>query len=218
MSKRSLITTFLVTLACALSAQRYVDTNDPDNEEIKSLLNKENDLNGFGGADLKISDFKGERGLLVGAYGGLVINRRYLFGLAGYGLVTDIEFEGTLPGRDTTKTLNLYGGYGGVLIGASIAPKELIHISIPILLGAGAFEVEDESFFNSNLSEPEFVVENSVFFVVEPGIEIEFNVSNHFRLGFGATYRYITGSDLLNVSDEEVTGATGMISFRFGRF
>lgn len=215
---KTLIAFFLLATSFFSLAQRYVDTNNPDDEEIKSLLNRDNELSGFGGADLKIGTFKDERSLLVGGYGGLIINRRYLFGIAGYGLVTDVEFEGMIPGSDTTKTLNLFGGYGGILIGASIAPKELIHISIPIVLGAGAFEVEDQNFFSNNLSDADFIVENSVFFVVEPGIEIEFNISNHFRLGFGVTYRYITGSELVNVSDDEVTGTTGMISLRFGRF
>ncbi len=215
---KNLITTFLLFLSFSLFAQKYVDTYDPDDEQIKSLLNKENDLNGFGGFDLKVGDLKGERGLLFGGYGGLVINRRYLFGVAGYGLVTEVEFDGMVPGSDTTKTLNLYGGYGGVLLGVSIAPKEVIHINIPIVLGAGSFEVEDSNFFGNRIAETDFVIENSIFFILEPGIEIEFNVSNHFRLGFGATYRYVTGLDLVNLSDNEVTGANGMISFRFGKF
>jgi hypothetical protein len=216
MRSLTLIIIFMVSFSAV--SQRYIDTNDPNKEEIKSLLSKGNDLNGFGGADLKISDFKGERGLLVGAYGGLIINRKYLFGLAGYGIVTKVEFEGVVPNQPGTKNLNLHGGYGGVLVGASIAPKEVIHISIPILLGAGAFEVVDNNFFTNNLPDSEFTIENSVFFVLEPGIEVEFNVSKNFRLGFGATYRYITGTELTNISDEDVTGGVAMISFRFGRF
>ncbi|MEQ9402591.1 MAG: hypothetical protein RIM99_03305 [Cyclobacteriaceae bacterium] len=213
--------TILILLTCCFLegfTQKYVDTNDPKNEEIKSLLSKGNDLNGFGGADLRVGDFKDERGLLVGAYGGLIINRRYLFGVAGYGLVTNVEFDGLVPGQTEEKKLNLHGGYGGVIIGASIAPKELVHISIPILLGAGSFEVVDKNFFVNNLPDSEFTIENTVFFVVEPAIELEFNISATFRLGFGASYRYITGTELVNIRDEDVTGASGMISLRFGRF
>lgn len=215
---KNLITILFVLFTFTLSAQKYVDTNDPKNEEIKSLLSKGNDLNGFGGSDLKISDFKGERGLLVGAYGGLIINRRYMFGVAGYGIVTKIELDGVVPNQPGTKTLNLHGGYGGVLVGASIAPKEVIHVNIPILLGAGAFEVVDKNFFPNSVTDSEFTIENSVFFVIEPGIEVEFNISQSFRLGFGATYRYITGTELINLKDEDVTGGVAMISFRFGRF
>lgn len=199
-------------------AQQYVDTYDRDDDKIKSLLGKENDLNGFGALDLKVGDFKGERALLMGAYGGFIINRRYLFGLAGYGLVTDVQFEGTVPGEAITKPLNLHGGYGGVLIGLTIAPRELIHISIPVILGAGSVEVSDEDFFVNNPADSEFTVESSAFFIVEPGIELEFNITNYFRIGTGVTYRHFAGTELANVVDDDLRGISGLISFRFGRF
>ncbi|SNS54620.1 hypothetical protein SAMN05421640_0608 [Ekhidna lutea] len=199
-------------------AQTYVDTHDPDDEEIKSLLSKQNDLNAFGAADLKVGDLKRERALLVGAYGGFIINRRYLFGVAGYGLVTNVEFEGLVQGQTDEKKLNLHGGYGGVLIGWTIAHKELVHISIPIVLGAGSFDVVDKDFFVNNPADSEFTIESSVFFVAEPGLEAEFNITKYFRLGAGLTYRYISGVELENVKDDEITGTTAIISFRFGRF
>lgn len=195
-----------------------MDTNDPKDEEVKSLLSKKNDLNAFGAADLKVGDLNGERGLLVGAYGGFIINRRYLFGVAGYGLVTNVEFEGIVPGQTEPKKLNLHGGYGGVIIGGTIAPKELIHISFPIVLGAGSLEVVDKDFFINNPADSEFTVENTVFFVAEPGIEVEFNITKYFRLGAGVTYRYVSGTELENVKDDDISGTTALISFRFGRF
>ena len=211
---------YIILIFCTSASfgQRYMDTNDPKDEEVKSLLSKKNDLNAFGALDLKIGDLKGERGMLVGAYGGFIINRRYLFGVAGYGLVTAIEFDGLVPGQTEPKQLNLHGGYGGILIGGTIAPKELIHISIPIVLGAGTMEVVDKDFFVNNPADSEFTIENSVFFVAEPGIEVEFNITKYFRLGAGMTYRYISGTELENVKDEDVSGTTAMISFRFGRF
>ncbi len=216
--KRYIIHSLFLLGALSVTGQKYIDTSNPKDEEIKSLLSKKNDLNAFGAVDLKIGDLKDERGLLVGAYGGFIINRRYLFGVAGYGLVTNIEFEGRVPGQTDPKQLNLYGGYGGILIGVTIAPKELIHISFPVVLGAGSLEVVDKDFFVNNPADSEFTVENSVFFVAEPGIQIEFNITKYFRLGAGATYRYISGTELQNVRDEDVSGTTAIISFRFGRF
>ncbi len=208
----------LILLSITSLGQKYMDTNDPKDQEVKSLLSKNNDLNAFGALDIKVGDLMSERGLLVGAYGGFIINRRYLFGVAGYGLVTNVEFEGLVPGQSTPKQLNLHGGYGGIMIGGTIAPRELIHISIPIVLGAGSLEVVDKDFFTSNPADSEFTVENSVFFVAEPGIEVEFNITKYFRLGAGMTYRYISGTELENVKDEDISGTTAMISFRFGRF
>jgi len=215
---RLLLIISMMILFFKTEAQQYVDTYDPQDDKVKSLLGKGNDLNGFGATDLKIGDFAGERALLAGAYGGFIINRRYLFGLAGYGLVTNVEFDGEIPNQGTQKPLNLYGGYGGVLVGITIAPRELIHISMPIVFGAGAFEVSDNDFFVNNPADSEFTVESSVFFVVEPGLQLEFNITKYFRIGTGATYRYITGTELLNVADKDLSGFGGIVSFRFGRF
>ncbi len=207
----------LLTLSSVYS-QKYADTYSPEDDKVKSLLGKGNDLNGFGALDLKVGDFVGERALLAGAYGGFIVNRRYLFGLAGYGLVTNVEFDGSIPGQEDVKKLNLHGGYGGVLIGVTIAPRELIHVSIPIVLGAGSWEVVDKDFFVNNPADSEFTVENSVFFVVEPGLELEFNITKYFRIGAGATFRYIAGTELDNINDDDTTGINAILSFRFGRF
>ena len=218
MTKLFIISATTILMAFSLQGQKYVDTYSPEDDKIKSLLGKENDLNGFGAIDIKVGDFVNERALLMGAYGGFIINRRYLFGLAGYGIVTNVEFDGNVPGDTEVKPLNLHGGYGGVLIGLTIAPRELIHISVPIVLGAGALEVADEDFFVNNPADSEFTVENSTFFIAEPGLELEFNITKYFRLGAGATYRHIAGTELVNVKDEDLRGFTGMLSFRFGRF
>lgn len=218
MNRLSIILLLIVLASTFVSAQKYMDTYDPDDDKIKSLLGKGNDLNGFGALDVKVGDFKGERALMMGAYGGLIINRRYLLGLAGYGLGTNIEFDGNIPGETEIKPLNLHGGYGGVLIGVTIAPKELIHISMPIILGAGALEVSDKDFFVNNPADSEFTVEDSAFFIVEPGLELEFNITKYFRFGVGATYRHIAGTDLINVIDDDLRGVSAMMSFRFGRF
>ncbi len=74
---KSIITTLLFLMTTALFSQRYVDTYDPKKEEVKSLLGKGNELNGFGGLDLKISELAGERGMITGGYGGVLVNRRY---------------------------------------------------------------------------------------------------------------------------------------------
>ena len=74
---KSITTTFLLLITVSTFAQRYVDTHDPKDEQVKSLLGKGNDINGFGGVDIKVSELVGERSLITGAYGGVLVNRRY---------------------------------------------------------------------------------------------------------------------------------------------
>ncbi len=196
-------------------AQKYMDSNDPN--EVKSLLSKDNDIKGFGGVDVKVGIVNSDRTLLTGGYGGVIINKHYIFGLAGYGLSTKNNFNGIPPGQDSEKELHLYGGYGGFLIGGVLFPKEVIHINIPILLGAGNFEVSDENYFNNGI-DTDFTIDKSAFFVIEPGIQLEANITGNLRLGIGATYRMIQAIDLLHLNDEDLSDYTVALSLRFGRF
>lgn len=203
-------------MTIALFAQRYVDTYDPKKEEVKSLLGKGNELNGFGGIDLKISELAGERGMITGGYGGVLVNRRYLVAVGGYGIATKIEFDGLVGAAE--KPLNLHGGYGGVMVGGMIGSKEVIHLIFPVFFGAGQVEVSDKNFFPNNPNDAEFTIESSAIMVIEPGAQLEVNVTEYFRFSAGMSYRYVTGSELENLSDSDLSGSSIMISFRFGRF
>lgn len=213
---KSIIITSCLLVTISLQAQRYVDTYDPKDEEVKSLLGKGNELNGFGGADLKITDLIGEKGLIVGGYGGALVNRRYFIGVAGYGISTNVEFDGMVANEE--KPLNLYGGYGGLLLGAMVGSKEVIHLSFPVVFGAGQVEVSDRNFFPNSPNDAEFTIESSAFIVIEPGAQLEFNITQNFRLAAGVTYRYVTGTDLNNLSDEDLSGSAIVMSFKIGRF
>lgn len=201
-------------LYMSLHAQQYMDTNNP--REIKSLLNKENDLNGFGGADVKITSIKNSRTVLTGGYGGVLVNHSYQLGVAAYGLVTPPSFDGQLM-DNTPKELDLYGGYAGMIIGGMLFSKEIIHVNFPILFGAGHLQVSDPGFFSGN-ADSDFTIEQSAFFVIEPTAQLEFNLTKSLRLAAGASYRWVEGLTLTNVTDDELVGWSGVVSLRFGRF
>ncbi|MEM9324836.1 MAG: hypothetical protein AAGA85_04245 [Bacteroidota bacterium] len=196
-------------------SQTYQDVTDPG--EIKSLLSSSNDLQGFGGVDVKITDMVDERSALVGGYGGVLINRSYMLGLGAYGIVNGPSFEGLAPGIEDSTQLSLYGGYGGLLLGGTLFAKEMLHISLPLFLGAGNLEVSDDDFFQG-IGDTSFTVESSVFFVVEPSLQLEFNITSYLRIAGGASYRWVRGLELTNVTDDQVTGFSGILSVRLGRF
>ncbi len=214
---RKLFAGIVCLLAAAfVQAQRYEDVNDP--KQVKSLLSKNNEIEGFGGLDLKIADIIDERTLLVGGYGGVIINRSYFLGIAAYGLATQPSMNGVIPGPNNEKQLTLYGGYGGVVVGGTILGREVVHISLPITFGAGNLDVSDEDFFDQGIGNSQFTVENSTFFVIEPAAQLEFNITSYLRIATGVSYRWITGLELENVSNDDMTGLTGILSVRIGRF
>jgi len=214
--KKLVFVSLFAIISSSLFAQKFIDSNNPD--EVKSLLNKDNDVTGFGGLETRFGTFNSVRSLFTGAYGGVIVNRHYFLGLAGYGLVTENQFTGQVPGFDNPKQLDIYGGYGGLLIGGIIAPKHVVHVSIPVLLGVGNIYISDENFFNNTI-DTDFTIDRSTFFVVEPGISIEVNITSSFRIAIGSTYRLVSGTSLNQpVDDQDLSDWSGSFSLRFGRF
>ncbi len=214
--KVSLVFT-LILVTLQLSAQQYVDSHDPD--EIKSLIGRTSETYGFGGGDIKVGDIAGNRSLIIGASGGIIVDRNYFIGLAGYGMVTGNEIDGVIPSETNpvAKKLNIYGGYGGMVFGFTLWTKEPVHVHFPFLVGAGSFEVVDNNFFNNSF-DTDFSIERSAFFIGEPGAQIEFNITESFRLSAGVSYRLVQGLEMINLTDDNLSGLSTSISVRFGKF
>ena len=186
-------------------------------DDVKTLFSKDSEIRGFGAFDMKLTDFHDEKALFLGGYGGVILNKHFMFGGGGYGLTTKNDFE--VAGENgTTQKLNLYGGYGGLMLGYIIAPKEVIHISFPVLIGAGGVEVTDDS--RPVVDDQRATIERSAFFVVEPTLEIEMNVARFLRIAIGGGYRFIQGVDLdvNNISNDDLSSWTAGISFKAGKF
>ena len=179
----------------------------------------------FGGFDMKVSPVRDNLNLLLGGQGGVIFNRHLYLGVAGYGMSTRERFDGldsrlpeTAPNRDIRIDMTGFG-YGGLLFGYTIAPNNLVHIDIPVVIGAGGVDLSDD---NITLSDDDFTlkpsIESSAFFVAEPGFNIELNMARFFRLGIGGGYRYIYGTDLENLTDNDLSGWTANVSLKFGKF
>lgn len=208
---------FLIALPLIGWSQTYIDTHDPKSSEVKSLFGKGNELDGFGGGDFRVSTIKEDMTLLTGLYGGMIVNRNYLLGIGAYGIVTENDFKDTYPGGTEQKKLNLHGGYGGLLVGATILTKEIVHFSIPILIGGGSVDVVDKKFLG-NFNGSEVTIEKSAFFVCEPALQLEVNVTRRFRIAAGAAYRYVAASGFKTLTDADLAGFSSSLSFRFGRY
>jgi hypothetical protein len=195
-------------------AQKFRHPIWPDDDKQKTLVNNESKLGSFGALSVNYSQADDATWVYLGAEAGIIINDYFILGLAGYGLASSITIKDTEVA--TSGELNVYGGYGGVMLGAKIAPKKVFHFNIPILLGIGNLEVSDNSYFLQG--DPKFTIERSLFFVLEPRLEAEMNVTQKFRLGIGAGYRLINGTDLSYYDDQNLSMTTYQLSLKFGRY
>ncbi len=135
-----------------------------------------------------------------------------MFGIAGYGLAASPEI-GSLSSTD----YRLNGGYGGLLIGFNLFPREVVRISFPILFGGGKMYLT-EPFFFSGSPDTDLTIEKSGFMVVEPAANLEFNVTRFFHLGLGASYRYVQGLSMSSLTDEQLLSWAINLNLKFGSF
>lgn len=179
---------------------------------------------GFGAIMLSLGRFNKQEALMVGARGGWVINHYLSFGLGGYGLTTPVR----VSNPDYTKDLDLELGYGGFYVEPIIGSRYPVHISVPILIGAGgaSIQYQPENTVGTTTSDdendenyvPSVRVESDGFFIIEPGINIEFNFTKFLRVAIGGSYLYVENLNLQNIRAKDMSGPAANLTIKLGKF
>jgi hypothetical protein len=170
---------------------------------------------GYGALVVKFTPVNDRFGVLVGARGGWIINHSFALGLAGYGLANKVPAHQSGPFGQRYVDM----GYGGLDLEVIVDSDALIHWSAHTLIGAGAVNYRTWTGTSVDWSwGSDWDHRGDAFFVVEPGVNVDVNVTTWFRFSVGGAYRFVSGvaSDVSNNAD--LSGASGMISFRFGSF
>jgi len=198
----------------------YYSDPDQDEEQAKTLFNRKAMITGFGTFDMKVSEVLDQTSFWVGLSGGVTLDHWMIIGLAGYGLTTEIKYESEESGQ----VLDLTGGYGGLLLGINVAHKEIVHVTFPVLVGVGGLDATNDVTFspdtNPDIIVPPngFQVDATTFFVLEPGILAELNLTSWFRFGVGGQYRFVQGINLDGVNDDDLSSWVATCSLKFGKF
>lgn len=198
MRRRSLVAAAAVLVLAVPAALRAQDTPE-------TLFGNIGRVSGWGGPVVRVGDFAGKTAGFIGGRGGVLLGRGFTIGGMGMGLVND-NIREPLPG-----SRQLMLGYGGVYLEQMLAPSKLVHVSVGTLLGGGGASWVDR--LDRRIQTP-----TDGFFVVEPEVALELNVTRFFRLGVTASYRYTDGLALAGLPADRMNGYTGGLSFKFGRF
>jgi hypothetical protein len=184
-------------------------------DEIKTLMGKNNSMGGYGALSFKYSQIDGRDAFVFGARGGALMGHMVALGLEINGFFNDRHFNAI-----TNTNTNLAGGYGGFFFEPVVMPKFPVHISFPVLIGGGGVGVmsnQDDTWNHNYKSQA-----SEAFMVIQPGVEVELNVTRFFRFCFGACYRYTTDIHIDNpdfaVPVDVLRGISGGVTFKFGRF
>lgn len=170
------------------------------------LLGDRMSFGGFGGVTVKFTEMEDRFGVLVGGRGGFLLNHVLGFGGGGYGLANRWLVETSYP--EGSYWLNM--GYGGFIMDVIFASRKLIHGGVNVLIGGGGIS------YTSRYDE--YPMYSDAFFVMEPGMDLTLNVTRHFRIDVGGSYRWIYGTDLQGISDAGLSGPAAHFMFKFGEF
>ena len=183
-------------------------------QEMKTLFieykSKTNTYGGYGGPLMNSIHMNGEWGMVMGGKGGVIINHKIAFGGVGMGLVSNTTFVENGPEVNTNEILNLDFGAGGIFVEYFFMLDSPVRFSIPLNIMTGGVSINDVNTYTEK--------ESSYVFILEPGINMEFNVANQFIPAINISYRQAIGSSLVNISNKDLSGFSIGLIFKFGDF
>lgn len=215
--KKGIILIFSVLFITMLNAQ--IISGDIMCEDKHTLLSRKPLTGGFIGVTAKGGEINDQEDLWLGGEIATVFGNNLTVGLAGYGLVNSVQsFNLDFDG----KILHYQAGYGGLYIEPAIFENSVINMSFPTVLGAGGigettiggvideldgFDLEDDDLYYSD-----------VFWVAEPSVALNLNISRWMKLSAGVSYRYVHELDLYDTPDDLLNGVNGNVSLKIGWF
>jgi hypothetical protein len=193
----SVMIVVLMFLSSGASAQ--------DEVPIKSLLKQDITVNELWTPEVKINSIQGDIGTLIGFYGGALINRTFLIGISG----------GVNLGHPRVN----YGYFGGIMQ-YIFKPAEAVHWSGQMLLAYGTTKDYEEP--KEGLLDNFWNISGAPFFIMEPGLNLEVNLSSRVALVAGMSYRYVSRLNennenvmITRVTNEDLSGLNFNIGLKF---
>jgi hypothetical protein len=214
MKRTTLIAAAFLLLSSAIYAQDDNKYRSDNSDEFRTLLGH-NRRNGFYGAfTIGYSEIGNRDGVIFGGRMEWITGHSLGVGIGGTGFINENHYEPTL-----NSDVFLTGGYGGLILEPILMPKYPVHLSFPVLLGAGgiSYVTKDDDLARNMIRDSE------TFLIVEPGAEIELNLTKNFRLSIGTSYRLTTPFDVGTngvqaVSSKSIRAFSYLITFKVGRF
>ena len=216
MKRILLIPVILLSMApAAMSQEEGGELQYYRDKDIKTLLGKDRKGGKYGSLSLGYSGIADRQTLVFGEKLTWLPVRTVGIGMGINEFISEYRHDAA-----TDRDIFLMGGYGGMYIEPILFPRLPIHAAFPILMGAGGMSqmYGDEEFLISNMFD-----EFQTFLILEPGAEVELNLTSKMRLAAGITYRFTTpfelkSSESYSIDIESLRSLTFKLVFKFGRF
>jgi len=214
----------IILVAAILIAQGSIYAQD-ETREINSLFHSQQSLGVYIGMGGRVTQVNHQDALLIGGEVAFEINRCLNLGIEGYGMASEVYSNNYNEDGDRTY---YQMGYGGLHLEPVIASERILHLTLPILIGAGGIAETEGALYTQDPSTPEHfdppyesfdpVIQSDYFFFAEPGAQLEVNLFKHLRLGAGMSYRFTSEPSIIGLQKSDLEGWNAQVSLRLGWF
>lgn len=218
---------FVAAILFALMAANAFSQSEKS--EINTLFSSgEVHHSGYGALTVKGGSFDSETAFFVGARGGWLVNNTFSVGIQGEALMP-LKDRTYVNSLNETITGKLTAGIGGIYFEYIHNPNDLIHFTGKVFLGFGAAVVNEHNEMNDHVNNNDYDNHYNgpwgAFYVIEPEVSAEMNITNFFKIGVSAAYRFgdfVEKSNTFeankNLSDMKIGGFSCGINLIFGSF
>lgn len=212
--KKTILLSALLILLYSTAFSQEPEFEYYKSREIKTLLGNNREGGVYGAFTAGYSIIDNRHAVLFGGRFGWLASHSVGIGLGATGFINEFHYEPFL-GRE----VSLAGGYCGLYIEPILFPRFPVHLSFPVLFGAGGISyISKENSLNNNLIE-----DSEAFLLIEPAAEVELNLTSFCRFAIGVSYRFPTSFDIgmsgtPKASAESLKGVSYTMSFKFGKF
>ncbi|HVK39585.1 MAG TPA: hypothetical protein VNA88_13690 [Candidatus Kapabacteria bacterium] len=171
------------------------------------------DHGGYGGMVTKLTSINGELGVMMGGEGAWVIDHTAYLGFQGTGLVNRMDAKKLQTnGEPYVLRVNEFGLRAGYIHNSD----DVLHLTAGTLIGGGSMLLS-ERFVWTDDSDVQWDTDQ-MYFLLEPEVAAELNVTKWMRVAATGSYRFAIGADYEGMTESDLSGPTGSLTLRFGWF
>lgn len=214
-----LLSLVLFTTISFAQETETIYSNRPEDRPMKTLIKADKGFGGHLSLNVKGTEVYDDMAVLVGGELVFTINHALNIGAAGYGMPSRVIYED--PAINYLATPYVEFGYGGLFVEPVFFDQEIFHFTVPVLIGGGWSGLSDSRYYNNDDYDDEFrILDESAFFVFEPGVNLEVNLARNVKFTLGGSYRLISGTEFKNadITDSDLSGFSFSGGVRVGWF
>ncbi len=200
---------FLLLSALSLAGYAQVDEGN-----YITFNDRRNVVHGvYLGLSMGYGEIEGEDTFVSGLKLAYVANQQFELGFLTKGLYSRQNVLNPL----TQDNADLIAGYVGFHFEPIFFGKSRVSLSFPLFIGGGVAGYVDREVVDSE-EDNTVDVDVEAVFVVEPGVNVLFNISRYAQIEAGIKYRFSSKIELEDSPIERINGFTSEIGIKLGIF